>query len=102
VQPRASLPDPREAIRCDNHLNRFGSVRLLARAAFEVAVGYRPIRPCAAARGRGLTMLVSVRGEPRRTPPGPVTYFRSTLVKMSVSPMPVSLKALLRPSVQTG
>jgi hypothetical protein len=39
----ASLPDPRQAIRSDNHLNWFGSVRLLARAAFEVAVGYRPI-----------------------------------------------------------
>ena len=52
--------------------------------------------------GWGLTMLVGVRGEPVAAPPGPITYFRSTLVKMSVSPMPVWLKALLRPSVQTG
>jgi hypothetical protein len=43
VQPRASLPDPCEAIRSDNHPNCFRSVRLLARDAFEVAVGHRPI-----------------------------------------------------------
>ena len=97
----ASLPDPREAIRSDNHPNCFGSVRLLARAAFEVAVRL-PAHPDLVRPGRGLTMLVGVRGEPQRAPPGPVTYFRSTLVKMSVSPMPVWLKALLRPSVQTG
>lgn len=35
-------------------------------------------------------------------PPARLAYLRSTLVKMSVSPMPVRSMALLRPSVHTG
>jgi hypothetical protein len=35
-------------------------------------------------------------------PPARLGYLRSTLVKMSVSPMPVCSMALLRPSVHTG
>jgi hypothetical protein len=37
-----------------------------------------------------------------RRPPAQLGYLRSTLVKMSVSPIPVRSMALLRPSVHTG
>jgi hypothetical protein len=76
---------------------RHARVAVAARAGVATSAG-----PGRRGRGRRGGWGGAAGGAANRPTLAATSYRRSTLVKMSASPMPVSAMALLRPSVQTG